>query len=67
MNPESDAASSDSSTEVAVGLAQALEHIGSMLRGLSYGELRVVVQDGVVVQIDCTEKRRLRKPCRVSD
>ncbi len=33
------------------------------LEGLKFGVLTVVVQDGVVVQIDRTEKRRLvRKP-----
>lgn len=31
------------------------------LRGLKFGVVSVVVQDGVVVQIDRTEKRRVRR------
>lgn len=35
--------------------------IQEALRGLRYGAVNIVVQDGVVVQIDRTEKRRLRQ------
>ncbi len=38
----------------------ALDHIRDALRGLRYGNVSIVVQDGVVVQIERTEKRRLR-------
>jgi hypothetical protein len=34
--------------------------IRNSLRGLRYGSVQIVVQDGVVIQIDRTEKRRLR-------
>lgn len=34
--------------------------IQEALRGLRYGNVNIVVQDGVIVQIDRTEKRRLR-------
>jgi hypothetical protein len=37
-----------------------LEAIRDALRGLRYGTVSIVVQDGVVVQIERTEKRRLR-------
>lgn len=37
-----------------------LEQIVEALQGLRYGTVTVVVQDGVVVQVDRTEKRRLR-------
>ena len=37
-----------------------LEQILEALRGLRYGTVTIVVQDGVVVQVDRTEKRRLR-------
>ncbi|MCE9548585.1 MAG: DUF2292 domain-containing protein [Planctomycetia bacterium] len=37
-----------------------LEEIRSLLKGLRYGSVQIIVQDGVVVQIDKTEKRRLR-------
>jgi hypothetical protein len=38
---------------------QELQQIRDALRGLRFGSINVVVQDGVVVQIDRTEKRRL--------
>lgn len=38
-----------------------LEHIEEALKGLRYGEVRIVVQDGVVIQIDRTERKRLDK------
>jgi hypothetical protein len=38
----------------------ALEQIRDALRGLRFGVVSIVVQDGVVVQIERTEKRRLR-------
>jgi len=37
-----------------------LQQIQQALRGLRYGAVNIIVQDGVVVQIDRTEKRRLR-------
>ena len=39
--------------------AELLE-IQQALRGLRYGAVNIIVQDGVIVQIDRTEKRRLR-------
>ena len=39
---------------------QELQQILDALRGLRFGSVNVIVQDGVVVQIDRTEKRRLR-------
>lgn len=38
----------------------AIDHIREALRGLRFGMVSIVVQDGVVVQIERTEKRRLR-------
>lgn len=43
-----------------------LLEICNALRGLRYGTVQIVVQDGVVVQIDRTEKRRLRNSERKS-
>jgi hypothetical protein len=37
-----------------------LQQIRQALRSLRYGNVNIIVQDGVVVQIDRTEKRRLR-------
>ena len=41
---------------------QELQQIQDALRGLRFGAVSIIVQDGVVVQIDRTEKRRLRRP-----
>lgn len=38
------------------------QEILNALRGLRFGSLHVIVQDGIVVQIDRTEKKRLVKP-----
>ena len=42
----------------------ALPRIGDALRGLRYGSVLAIVQDGVVVQIERTEKTRLGKSDR---
>lgn len=41
--------------------ASAREAILRALRGLRFGNVNVVVQDGVIVQIERTEKLRLRQ------
>ena len=41
--------------------SQALDRIHAALRGLRYGTVTAVVQDGVVVQVERTEKIRLEK------
>jgi hypothetical protein len=46
---------------------EALEQIRESLRGLRFGSVNVIVQDGVVIQIDRTEKRRLRTNSRNSE
>jgi hypothetical protein len=40
---------------------EALNDIRDSLRGLRFGSVNIIVQDGVVIQIDRTEKRRLRQ------
>lgn len=37
------------------------QQIREALRGLRFGSVSIIVQDGVVIQIDRTEKRRLRR------
>ena len=39
-----------------------MDEVRDALRGLRYGEVSIVVQDGVVVQIERTERRRLARP-----
>jgi len=41
-------------------IEDALNQIRDSLRGLQFGSVNIIVQDGVVIQIDRTEKRRLR-------
>lgn len=41
-----------------------LEQIAQALRGLQFGEVTVTVQDGLVIQVERTERRRLRPPRR---
>ena len=38
----------------------ALDRIRDSLRGLRFGEITVIVHDGVVVQVERTEKLRIR-------
>jgi hypothetical protein len=40
----------------------ALDQIEEALRGLQFGIVTVIVQDGVVVQLERLERRRLRSP-----
>jgi len=40
---------------------QALAKVRDALNGLRYGEVTVVVQDGVVVQVERTEKVRIAR------
>jgi hypothetical protein len=42
----------------------ALRRIGDALSGLRYGSVLAIVQDGVVIQIERTEKTRLDKADR---
>jgi hypothetical protein len=37
----------------------ALKHIRAAVRGVRYGTVTILVQDGVVIQVDRTEKIRL--------
>jgi hypothetical protein len=37
-----------------------LEPIRAAIEGIQFGEVRIVIQDGVVMQIDRVEKRRIR-------
>jgi hypothetical protein len=44
-----------------------LAQIRGVLQGLRFGSVTIIVQDGVVVQIDRTEKRRFQPSARRSD
>jgi hypothetical protein len=47
---------------VTVDERNALEEILRALRGVQHGYVQVIVQDGRVIQIDTTEKKRLDRP-----
>jgi hypothetical protein len=38
------------------------QHLEESLRGLQFGAITLLVQDGVVVQIERTERRRYQRP-----
>jgi hypothetical protein len=43
-------------------IAVVLEHVQSALRGLRFGHVTLIVQDGRVVQVDRFEKTRIQEP-----
>jgi hypothetical protein len=47
--------------EVGRNTAWALDQIEEALRGLRFGQVIVTVQDGVVVQVERTDRRRFDK------
>jgi hypothetical protein len=57
-NPNTDAETSAANTSA---FDEALVQIRQALVGLKFGTLAIVVQDGVVIQLERTERRRLRK------
>ena len=59
MDPVPKQPKASAAEQVAAG-DDALNQIRDSLRGLRFGSVNIIVQDGVVIQIDRTEKRRLR-------
>ena len=43
-----------------VGTNIDLEPIRTAIKGIRFGEVRIVIQDGMVIQIDRMEKQRIR-------
>ncbi len=37
-----------------------LDRVRAAVRGIKYGEVRVIIQDGLIVQIERLEKQRIR-------
>jgi hypothetical protein len=37
-----------------------LDHVRKAVQGIRFGEVRVIIQDGVIVQIERVEKQRFR-------
>lgn len=42
-------------------LTRALEHVRDALRDLKFGEVRLSIQDGVIMQVERIERTRLRR------
>lgn len=38
-----------------------LSHVAAALKGLRFGQVTVTIQDGVIVQIERTERRRVSR------
>jgi hypothetical protein len=60
--------SNESSTDLSPGglrdprqMETAIDHIRRALAGLQFGEVSVIVQDGVVVQVERIERKRFRR------
>jgi hypothetical protein len=68
MNNEQPSKPADESSSRTNSLDQemrlSLEQIRVALSGLKFGSVNVIVQDGVVIQIDRTEKHRLRNSAK---
>ena len=50
----------DLATEPRRGGQMDLEQVRLAVKAIRFGEVRVIIQDGVIVQIDRIEKQRLR-------
>lgn len=42
-------------------VGDAAQHVAAALKGLRFGQVTITVQDGVIVQIDRTERRRFNR------
>ena len=61
MSPRKSAALAEAPHDRAPTDKSNIDHIQDALRGLRFGQVTIIVQDGVVVQIDRTERRRIGK------
>ena len=59
-NTDASAATPKSSPEGS--LRWALQNVEEALRGLAFGTVTLVVQGGIVVQVERTERRRFHRP-----
>jgi hypothetical protein len=57
---ERDVPASNHDPAAAIGGPADLEPIRAAIRGIRFGEVRIVIQDGKVIQIDQMEKQRIR-------
>jgi hypothetical protein len=43
------------------------QHVEDALRGLQFGSVTLLVQDGVVVQVERAERKRYQRPSRTTN
>jgi hypothetical protein len=60
LHADSDAQNAGVGRLTSNGVAVDLEPIRAAIKGIRFGEVRIVIQDGVVIQIDRMEKQRLK-------
>jgi hypothetical protein len=60
LHIERDATNSEPDRLSTTGVAIDLEPIPTAIKGIRFGEVRIVIQDGVVIQIDRMEKQMIR-------
>lgn len=62
LNQSGTAAGAVPGLPTAAGLADpALDYVRQALAGLQFGQVAIIVQDGVVVQVERTERKRFRR------
>ena len=61
MSPDSVASDALAASQHEPPLDRAWPHIRQALQGLKFGEVSIAVQDGVVVQVERTERKRIHK------
>ena len=57
----SELVSDDTKASPAEGCDQAARLVREALRGLQFGTVTLIVQDGLVIQVDRTERTRVRR------
>ncbi len=60
LSIENDSQDSGVNRRTPTGVAIDLEPIRAAINGIRFGEVRIVIQNGVVIQIDRMEKQRLK-------
>ena len=60
LHNEMNAKSSGTTQSTQAPVETVVESIRAAITGIRFGEVRVIIQDGVVIQIDRLEKNRLR-------
>jgi hypothetical protein len=60
MTTRSLSAREDGPSDLPVGRDPDLDRVRRAVQGIRFGEVRLIIQDGLIVQIERVEKERLR-------